>query len=59
MSLPGQIVNFKMPNIGFEKIKEFISKILNTDLTEKKKNISYNKFELDYIYRILNLVEWS
>ena len=57
MSLPGQIVNLKMPNIGFEKIKEFISKILNTDLTEKKK--IYLTISLGWIIFIGYLTWWN
>ena len=46
-----------MPNIGFEKIKEFISKILNTDLNEKKK--IYLTISLGWIIFIGYLTWWN
>ena len=46
-----------MPNIGFEKIKEFISKNLNTNLNEKKK--IYLTISLGWIIFIGYLNWWN
>ena len=46
-----------MPNIGFEKIKEFISKNLNTNLNEKKK--IYLTISLGWIIFIGYLTWWN